>query len=101
MNNFITIKFGEKEYVVKKSMRALLLFEELTGKPMSKIDDSLNNTITLFYCILKVANKDFNCSFDEFVDLIDDNIDSINVFTEYLQSEAKKNVLKQRERKKK
>lgn len=101
MSEIIKIKLGEKEYVVKKSMRALLLFEELTGKPMSKIDDSLNNTITLFYCILKVANKDFNYTFDEFIDLIDENIDSINVFTEYLQSEAKKNVLKQRERKKK
>lgn len=81
----IKIKIGAVEYQIRQSFRALMLFENLTGKPVSESKDSVNTLMLMFYCILKSNNKDFEYSFETFVDLIDDNSDSIEVFSNYLQ----------------
>lgn len=81
----IKIKIGEKEYKIRQSFRALLLFEELSGKDVSDIKDSVTDILKLFYCILKANNKDtFNYTFDEFIDLIDENYESVDVFSKFL-----------------
>lgn len=79
------IKIGENEYKIKQSFRALLLFEELSGKDVSDIKDSVSDILKLFYCILKANNKDiFNYTFDEFIDLIDENYESVDLFSKFL-----------------
>ena len=45
----------------------------------------------LFYCILKANNREiFQYSFDEFIDVIDEYPDNVEVFNNYLLGEAKK-----------
>jgi len=88
MEEKITL-FG-KDWVIKKSMTAFLLYEELTGKPISQITNSLSDTLTIFYCILKAKNKDFNYSFDEFIELLDDEIDALTQFNELMEKESNK-----------
>ena len=85
----LKIKLNEVEYTLKPSTRSLLKFEDMTKKSVSKLDDNFSDIITLFYCMLYGANKDiFKLSFDEFIDIIDDNQESIEVFTEYLKNQA-------------
>ncbi len=100
MEEKVIVKLKDKEFEVRKTMKAFLLFEEMAKKPMSKIDDTLSDVLTIFYCILKVANKDFNYSFDEFVDLIDESLDSLEIFNQFLESEAKKEAKKSKSKKK-
>lgn len=68
----INIKIKEIEYVIKQSFRTYILFEEMTGKQVGDIETTKDN-ITLIYCTFKGCNKNFSFSFDEFIDLLDEN----------------------------
>jgi hypothetical protein len=97
----IKIKIDNKEFIIKQTFRSLMLFEEITKKPATQVNDSLTDIITLFYCVLKGANKTtFNYTQDEFIDLLDTHQDSINVFTDYLQSQAPEQTPKKKVTKK-
>lgn len=77
------IKLNEKEYILKQSFRSLLMFEEMTGKNITNINDSLTDTLKLFYCMLKASNE-FDYTYDQFVDIVDSNENSVDSFTNYL-----------------
>jgi hypothetical protein len=82
----IIIKIGEKNLKIKKSYRGLMLFEKVTGKGIFKMNESATDVITLFYCLVKANNKDFDMNLDDFIDFMDDNEESIEVFMNYLKS---------------
>lgn len=89
MEKQITIQIGGVNYIIRQSFRSLLMFEEMTKKSVEDMEQNLNSTLILFYCILKAGNKDtFKFTFDEFIDIMDENVDSLTVFSEYLQSQA-------------
>jgi len=75
MNSNITIN-GE-QYPVKMGFRALLDFEEMTGKNANQLGElSTKEMIALFYFGIKAGSrkeaKKFNYDFDGFIDLIED-----------------------------
>ena len=76
------------DFILKQSFRALLLYEELFG--IQYIDDGkMNSRYKLLYCMLRAANKViFNYNYDQFIDLLDDNQDSVEEFIKYLKSLA-------------
>lgn len=87
--NKIKITIDGVEYTIKQSFRSLMLFEEMTGKNISKMDESIADILKLFYCILKGNNMEtFMYSFDAFVDVIDEKPETLVVFTDYLQAQA-------------
>jgi len=86
-----TIEINGVVYKVKKTFRSLMKFEEMTGKSVYRISESINDMVTLFYCVLKVNNINFDYSLDEFIDLLDENEDSITLFSDYLQKDVKNN----------
>jgi hypothetical protein len=50
-------------------------------------DKTVNTEMQMLYCILLSFNKNkFNYTFDEFVDILDDNVDSIIEYLNYLKS---------------
>jgi hypothetical protein len=81
----ITIKLSEKEYLVKRNWKSLIMFEEMTKKSIDDIKGSVKDLIMLFYSILKANNKDFTLSIDEFIDILDENEDAVESFTSYIQ----------------
>lgn len=86
------------EYIIKQTFRALLLYEEITNKVYEE-DNKLGTQFTMLYCMLKASNKEtFKYTYDEFINLLDDNQDSVNKFFEYLQrlsTPNKKKAVKQ------
>lgn len=74
------------EYNIGWSFRASLKYEEIFKKWY--VDDKTVNTeMQMLYCILLSFNKNkFNYTFDEFVDILDDNVDSIIEYLNYLKS---------------
>ena len=70
-----TIKISGKDYKVKFSYRTYMFYEEYTdGKSIQEIK-GLKDTLTLFYCSLKAYN-DFEYTFEQFLDLIEDDTNS-------------------------
>ena len=88
--NKIIITIAGVEYTIKQSFRALMLFEELTGKSVSLMNETMADITKLFYCIVKGNNREkFNYTFDEFIDLLDAETEVFTVFTDFLQEQAK------------
>jgi hypothetical protein len=88
--NEVKIKLNDTDYIIKQSFRSLLLFEEITKRSANNFEENISDVITLFYCILKASNqKTFLFSLDQFIDLLDENQNSLNEFTNYLQDQAK------------
>jgi len=89
----ITIKIKDVEYIIKKSYRSLMLFEEKSGRGIDQMKDNVQDLLLLFWCILKANNKTtFLYSFDEFIDVLDDEPDSVEVFNSFLIDQAEKVV---------
>lgn len=85
--NQITIKILGINYIIKQGFGSLMLFEEMTGKNVFELNESITDMTKLFYCYLKARNKDtFLFSFDEFVNILDDNQEIFTEFYGYLKS---------------
>jgi len=84
--NDLKITINGKDYAVKQSFRALMLFEEMTGKNPLSMNENITDVMMLFYCFLRGANKDFMFEFDAFVDVVDSDVGIFESFTGYLQS---------------
>lgn len=79
---------NNKEYRLKYTFRALMLFEQITNK-MFNIE-SLSDELVFFYCILLASNPDDTMTFDEFMDSVDDNPTLLAQFQQFLADEASK-----------
>lgn len=66
-----TIKIGGEEYRIKYTIRALFMFEQITGKAF-EIKTLLDNYI-FFYCIILANNKDKVLEWDDFLDALDND----------------------------
>lgn len=84
MQNTISINILDKEFKIKRSYRALMMFEERTEKGLDEMDNTITDIVTLLYCILVANNKSFTYSFDEFVDILDDNENILEDFNAYI-----------------
>ena len=67
----ITIK--NKQYKVKYTIRALFIFEQITGKPFNI--STLFDNYLFFYCLLLANNPDNVIEWEEFIDAIDSDKD--------------------------
>lgn len=63
------IKIKKKNYNVKYSLRALFLYEQITGKSF-EITNTME-TFIFYYCMILANNPDTKLTFDEFIDAID------------------------------
>ncbi len=82
----ITLKISGVPYTIKKTFRSLLLFEQMTNKSINDSSENLTDIIVLFYCIVKASNKNFEKTYDEFIDLIDEKPEILSEFSKYLLS---------------
>lgn len=87
-----TIEIKGKEYKIKYTIRALFIFEQITGKPF-RIENLLDNYIFLYSMIL-ANNQDVEniISWDEFIDALDSDpklFDRINQTIEDKQEKDK------------
>lgn len=76
----ITIK--DNTYKVKYSIRALFIFEEMTGKPF-KLEKVMDFYI-FFYSMILANNPDSNLLFNDFVDACDEDASLFTSFQNYL-----------------
>lgn len=86
-----TIKINGEEYVIKYTIRALFMWESITGKPF-KISTLLDNYI-FFYCMLLANNKDKVLDWDSYLDALDNDTTLFSQMTEIVnKAEEEKKV---------
>lgn len=89
MGNTVTI--SGKEFKVKNTLRAIFIFEEITGGTF-KIETIRDNYL-YFYSIILANNPDCVISWDEFIDAIDADPDIFKKMTEMLAEADKVQAL--------
>ena len=86
-----TIKINGEEYVIKYTIRALFMMEQITGKPF-KINTLLDNYI-FFYCMLLANNKDKVLDWESYHDALDSDTTIFSQMTEIVnKAEEEKKV---------
>jgi hypothetical protein len=87
----ITISIAGADYTIKKSYRSLMLFESKSGRSIDQMKESVNDLLLLFWCILTANNREtFKYTFDEFVDVLDEHPESVDMFNNFLMGEEGK-----------
>lgn len=80
----------EQEVELRYSMRALFMYENITGASFNP--KTLQDFCTFFYCVVCSSNKDLEITFDDFIDeVIDPQPELMNQFAEWLSKTMQKN----------
>lgn len=80
-----------KQYKAKYTIRALFIFEQITGKPFD-IKTLLDNYI-FFYSIILANNPDNVLDWDEFLDALDNDKELLVQFTGIIDSYQSKDSI--------
>jgi len=88
------VRVGDKDFYVRFTTRAMIAYEELSGKSISDVGD-VQSQMMFFYCTAKAGakseGKEFGYTFEEFLDAIDDHyMDAANVIIDLLQPDGEK-----------
>lgn len=82
----ITIK--DKIYKLKYTLRALFIYEQITGKVFEM--KTITDEYLFFYCLLLANNPDTSLSFDELIDSMDEDMNLMLQYREFLNKEMQK-----------
>lgn len=79
------------EYTLKYGIRALFVFEQITGRPYD--GNKMIDLYTLMYAMLVSGNQNFDASFDSFLDACEADPTLFRTFTEVLEEESKRQAV--------
>ena len=82
------ITINNKQYKLKYTLRAMMLFEQITKKIFSI--ESLSDELVFFYSIILANNPDEPMNFDQFLDAIDNDPNLLVQFQNFLIEENNK-----------
>ena len=86
-----TININGKDYKVKYTIRALFIFEQITGKAF-KLETMLDSYI-FYYSMILANNKDQVLQWEEFLDALDENPKLLQDMEKVMKEEDGKNSL--------
>ncbi len=78
------LNINNKTIELKYTLRAMIMYENVTSSTFAP--KSISDIITLFYCVVVSSAKDYDLSFEQFVDYLDENVNVLNEFSEWLQT---------------
>ena len=84
------ITINKKKITLKYSIRALMLYENITGGSFAP--KSITDIITFMYCIVVSSADDYSYKFEDFLNYLDEHPDTFNKFSEWLTSNDAANV---------
>lgn len=79
------------EYKLKYTLRALFIYEQLTGKAFKL--ETITDEYIFFYCMLVANNPDMNLTFNELIEAIDEDMGIMLEFQDFLRKEIEKQQL--------
>lgn len=79
------------EYKLKYTLRALFIYEQITGKAFKL--ETITDEYIFFYCILVANNPEMKLTFDELIEAIDEDMNIMLEFQDFLKREIEKQQL--------
>ena len=80
-----TVTINNKEYKLKYSVRAMMLFEAASQKLFNL--DTLSDQYLFLYCCILAGNKDTDLTFDKLLDSLDEDPSIFTVYTDFMKRE--------------
>lgn len=77
-----------KPYKLKYTLRALFIYEQITGKAFNL--KTITDEYLFYYCILAANNPEMKMTFTDFIDAIDEDYSIIATFQKFLKQEIEK-----------
>lgn len=85
----MTISIYNKEVELKQTLRALFIYEKITNEMFNP--STLTNIVIYFYSVVMASDKNLDISFEEFTDWLDNNMNELTNFTNWLAQVNNKN----------
>lgn len=82
------MRINNKDYKLKYTLRALFIYEQITGKVFSL--QTITDEYLFFYCILLANNPDMDLTFDDLISAIDEDTNIIIEFQNFMKSVLEK-----------
>ena len=78
----MTLTINKKKIELKYSLRSLMLYENIAEK--SFLPQTLTDVVTYFYCVVVTSANDYTISFEDFVNILDNNPDYMSKFGDWM-----------------
>lgn len=85
------MNINNTEIKLKNTFRALIFFEEITGKSFT--GNGIKEILIYFYSVILANNSEFDMTFENFIDYLDDNKEKLNEFIEWLSNINERNKI--------
>lgn len=82
------IQINDREIELKYSFRALIIYENIQNKTFAP--QTMTDVLVFFFCTIVGSDRDVQLSFDDFLDMIDQNPNLVVEFSEWLTNELNK-----------
>ncbi len=82
----LTIK--DKKYQLKYTIRALFIYEKLTGKTFTP--STMTDLYVFFYSVILANHPDTGLTFNDLIDICDEDMNLFRQFNEWLTNEFTK-----------
>lgn len=79
------------EYKLKYTLRALFIYEQITGKTFKL--ETITDEYIFFYSMLLANNPNMQLTFNELIDAIDEDLEIMKEFQDFLRKELEKQQL--------
>ena len=84
------IEIKGKEVKLKYSFRSLMVYEQILGKTFEP--KGILEILTFMYSVIITSDKELQFTYDEFLDMIDENPGLIKEFSEWLTGAVQRNA---------
>lgn len=84
----MVLNIKDREVKLRYSMRALMLYENIQNKSFAP--SSTTDVLVYMFCVILSSDKELNLTFDEFLDIVDENPKIMVDFSTWLTSEINK-----------
>lgn len=85
----MNITINDKEVKLKYSFRSLMVYEQILGKTFEP--KGILEILTFMYSVIITSDKELQFTYDEFLDMIDENPGLIKEFSEWLTGAVQRN----------
>lgn len=82
------IQFKDEEITLKRTLRSLIMFENITSKPFSIT--STTDVLTYFYAIVLCSGDNIDMGFEKFIDILDEQPTLLEEFQKWLIEDNEK-----------
>lgn len=76
------ITVNNQEIELKRSFRALLIYENITDKAFAPTN--ISDILTYFYCVILASKTEIDLSFDEFIEMLDEKPELLEEFQKFI-----------------